>query len=55
MSSSISDVASGGVRGAARSSRVRLIILALITFATVLNYLDRAVLGVAAPTDDQGA
>ncbi len=31
------------------SSKVRLLILVLITAATVLNYLDRAVLGVAAP------
>jgi len=31
------------------ATRVRLLILALITLATVLNYLDRAVLGVAAP------
>jgi ACS family D-galactonate transporter-like MFS transporter len=32
-----------------RPSRVRLFILALVTLATMLNYLDRAVLGVAAP------
>lgn len=32
-----------------RATKIRLIILALISFATVLNYLDRAVLGVAAP------
>ena len=31
------------------ATRVRLLILMLITFATVLNYLDRAVMGVAAP------
>ena len=47
-------VSSGAVQRAAvqrtRATRVRLIILALITLATVLNYLDRAVLGVAAPT-----
>jgi ACS family D-galactonate transporter-like MFS transporter len=35
---------------APRASRARFGILALITFATVLNYLDRAVLGVAAPS-----
>ena len=35
--------------GADRATKVRLLILALITLATVLNYLDRAVLGVAAP------
>ena len=33
-----------------RGTKVRLLILVLITLATVLNYLDRAVLGVAAPT-----
>ena len=33
----------------ARPSRTRLLILALVTLATMLNYLDRAVLGVAAP------
>lgn len=33
-----------------RRSRARLRILALITFGTMLNYLDRAVLGVAAPS-----
>jgi ACS family D-galactonate transporter-like MFS transporter len=32
-----------------RPTKIRLTILALITFATVLNYLDRAVVGVAAP------
>jgi ACS family D-galactonate transporter-like MFS transporter len=31
-------------------TRVRIRVLALISFATVLNYLDRAVMGVAAPT-----
>lgn len=30
-------------------SRVRLGVLALISFATMLNYLDRAIMGVAAP------
>jgi ACS family D-galactonate transporter-like MFS transporter len=30
-------------------TRVRLIVLGLISFATLLNYLDRAVMGVAAP------
>jgi ACS family D-galactonate transporter-like MFS transporter len=32
-----------------RRSRARFVILALISFATLLNYLDRAVMGVAAP------
>jgi len=32
-----------------RMPRTRLLILALITLATILNYLDRAVMGVAAP------
>ena len=31
------------------ATKVRLLILTLITLATVLNYLDRAVMGVAAP------
>jgi ACS family D-galactonate transporter-like MFS transporter len=35
--------------GQSRATQVRLLILTLITLATVLNYLDRAVLGVAAP------
>lgn len=34
----------------ARPTRARLFILALVTLATMLNYLDRAVLGVAAPS-----
>src|SRR5579863_2211930 len=33
----------------ARPSRVRLLILALISFGTVINYLDRSVMGIAAP------
>lgn len=33
-----------------RPSKARLHILALISFATLLNYLDRAVMGVAAPS-----
>lgn len=33
-----------------RATRARLGILALISFATLLNYLDRAVMGVAAPS-----
>ncbi|MCP5143495.1 MAG: MFS transporter [Gammaproteobacteria bacterium] len=39
---------------AARPTRARVGVLGLITLATMLNYLDRAVLGVAAPamTDD---
>lgn len=32
-----------------RRSNARLVVLALISFATLLNYLDRAVMGVAAP------
>src|SRR5689334_7359150 len=32
-----------------RRTKVRLVVLALISFATLLNYLDRAVMGVAAP------
>ena len=33
-----------------RRSSARFVVLALITFATFLNYLDRAVMGVAAPS-----
>jgi len=36
-------------KSAKKASRVRLGILALISVGTVINYLDRAVLGVAAP------
>ena len=35
--------------GAARSTRARFTVLGLMTFGTMCNYLDRAVLGVAAP------
>ena len=38
-----------GSAGPARRTRVRLVVLGLISFATLLNYLDRAVMGVAAP------
>ena len=34
---------------AARPSRVRLLILALLTLGTLINYLDRTVISVAAP------
>jgi MFS transporter, ACS family, D-galactonate transporter len=44
------DVAS---TGAMRRSKARLTVLGLITIGTMLNYLDRAVLGVAAPTMTQ--
>ena len=37
-------------RRTGRATKVRLGILALISFATLLNYLDRAVMGVAAPS-----
>jgi len=37
-------------KSATKASRVRLGILALISVGTVINYLDRAVLGVAAPS-----
>ena len=33
----------------AKPTRVRLLILALITGGTMINYMDRTVLGVAAP------
>src|SRR5262245_55024638 len=37
------------MEGAARSTRVRLAILALIAIGTMINYLDRTVISVAAP------
>jgi len=42
--------ATGSDVGTGRRTRVRFVILALISFATLLNYLDRAVMGVAAPS-----
>ena len=39
----------GVAAGSGKPSRTRFVILALICFATMLNYADRAVLGVAAP------
>ena len=48
MSDTSSDVTVAGRTG--RMPRTRLLILALISLATVLNYLDRAVMGVAAPS-----
>ena len=42
--------ASNALPLAPRATRARLGILALISFATLLNYLDRAVMGVAAPS-----
>jgi len=52
--SSLDNAASGiatldARRPVRRPSRARFLILALISFATLLNYLDRAVMGVAAP------
>jgi len=40
---------SAAIESAARSSRIRLSILALITVGTMINYLDRTVISVAAP------
>jgi ACS family D-galactonate transporter-like MFS transporter len=37
------------IAASGRRSSARLVVLALISFATLLNYLDRAVMGVAAP------
>src|SRR3954469_11276316 len=34
----------------ARATRVRLLILALLTLGTLINYLDRTVISVAAPS-----
>ena len=47
METSASTIVAAGPSG--RRTRVRLIVLGLISFATLLNYLDRAVMGVAAP------
>ncbi|KRA84161.1 MFS transporter [Altererythrobacter sp. Root672] len=41
---------SGTIQSSQRATKARLGILALISFATLLNYLDRAVMGVAAPS-----
>ncbi|MDB5671392.1 MAG: transporter, family, D-galactonate transporter [Alphaproteobacteria bacterium] len=46
---SIAPASDAAASAGARRTKVRLIILALISFATLLNYLDRAVMGVAAP------
>jgi ACS family D-galactonate transporter-like MFS transporter len=40
----------GSVAALAKPTRIRLIMLALLTVGTMINYLDRAVLGVAAPS-----
>ena len=34
----------------AKATRVRLLILALLTIGTMINYLDRTVISVAAPS-----
>ncbi len=46
-------VAATPVAQTARRTRARLTVLALISVGTMLNYLDRAVLGVAAPSMTQ--
>ena len=46
---SIAPASGAAASAGARRTKIRLIILALISFATLLNYLDRAVMGVAAP------
>jgi len=38
------------VAGALKPTRVRLLILALLTIGTMINYLDRTVISIAAPT-----
>jgi MFS transporter, ACS family, D-galactonate transporter len=40
---------SAGTRAATRPTRTRLLILALVTAGTLINYLDRTVISVAAP------
>jgi ACS family D-galactonate transporter-like MFS transporter len=45
--------ARNAARPAARPSRVRLLILALLTLGTMINYLDRTVISVAAPSMSQ--
>jgi ACS family D-galactonate transporter-like MFS transporter len=39
-----------GTAGSAKATKVRLLILALITVGTMINYLDRTVISVAAPS-----
>lgn len=45
-----SQAARAGAATQSRSTRVRLIILTLVTLATMLNYLDRSVMSVAKPS-----
>ncbi|WBO58449.1 hypothetical protein GT370_14835 [Acidocella sp. MX-AZ03] len=47
----MSDITSTGVRaaGATRVGKVRFFMLALVCAAVLVNYLDRAILGIAAP------
>ena len=48
----MSDITSTGVRaaGATRVGKVRFFMLALVCAAVLVNYLDRAILGIAAPS-----
>ena len=48
MASDTANTTAGAAAGA-KPTRVRLLILALITGGTMINYMDRTVLGVAAP------
>jgi len=36
--------------GSARPTRTRFVVLALLAVGTMINYLDRTVLGIAAPS-----
>jgi MFS transporter, ACS family, D-galactonate transporter len=46
-------VAVAAAPGAARATRARLVVLGLITVGTMINYLDRTVISVAAPSLSQ--
>src|SRR4051794_39858300 len=43
-------IAVPALASAARATRARLLILALVTLGTMINYLDRTVISVAAPS-----
>jgi len=50
MTSSSQPAASTSVPPGTRPTRVRFVVLAMLAVATMVNYLDRTILGIAAPT-----
>src|SRR3954453_13459169 len=44
------DMPAASLAAALKPTRVRLLILALLTLGTMINYLDRTVISIAAPT-----